>query len=139
MDLEVTPMSEPSLTLLYDGACPLCLREVKFLKRRDLHGKLSFVDIDRLAYDPAEWQGISYRDAMARIHAIRADGEILKDVAVFREAYRCVGLGWIYAPTEWPFIGLLIDRIYALWASQRLRITGRANLDELCGCKKMAS
>jgi predicted DCC family thiol-disulfide oxidoreductase YuxK len=131
-------MSEPSLTLLYDGACPLCLREVTFLKRRDLQGRLAFVDIDRHAYDPAQWGGISYRDAMARIHAIRADGEILKDVAVFREAYRCVGLGWIYAPTEWPLIGRLIDRIYALWASQRLRMTGRASLDQLCNCKQIA-
>ena len=131
-------MSEPSLTLLYDGACPLCLREVTFLKRRDPHGRLAFVDVDRHAYDPAQWRGISYRDAMARIHAIRADGEILKDVAVFREAYRCVGLGWIYAPTEWPLIGLLIDRIYALWASQRLRMTGRASLDQLCNCKQVA-
>ena len=131
-------MSEPSLTLLFDDACPLCLREVTFLKRRDLHGRLAFVDIDRHAYDPAQWRGISYRDAMARIHAIRADGEILKDVAVFREAYRCVGLGWIYAPTEWPLIGRLIDRIYALWASQRLRMTGRASLDQLCNCKQIA-
>ncbi len=131
-------MSEPSLTLLYDGACPLCLREVKFLKRRDLHGRLAFVDIDQHAYDPSQWQGISYRDAMARIHAIRADGEILKDVAVFREAYRCVGLGWIYAPTEWPLIGILINRFYALWASQRLRLTGRVSLDQLCNCKQVA-
>ena len=130
-------MSDPSLTLLYDGACPLCLREVTFLKRRDLHGKLAFVDIDQKDFDPAQWQGISYRDAMARIHAVRSDGEILKDVVVFREAYRCVGLGWIYAPTEWPLIGVLIDRIYALWASQRLRMTGRASLDQLCNCKQI--
>ena len=132
-------MSEPSLTLLYDGACPLCLREVKFLKRRDFHGRLAFVDIDQHAYDPAQWKGISYRDAMARIHAVRSDGEILKDVAVFREAYRCVGLGWIYAPTEWPVIGMLIDRIYRLWASQRLRMTGRASLEQLCNCKQISS
>ena len=132
-------MSEPSLTLLYDGACPLCLREVKFLKRRDLQGRLAFVDIDQHAYNPAQWKGISYRDAMVRIHAVRSDGEILKDVAVFREAYRCVGLGWIYAPTEWPVIGLLIDRLYRLWASQRLRMTGRASLEQLCNCKQISS
>ena len=71
-------MSETSLTLLYDGACPLCLREVKFLKRRDLHGRLAFVDIDQDTYDPAQWKGIGYREAMARIHAIRADGEVLQ-------------------------------------------------------------
>ena len=129
--------SEPRLTLLYDGACPLCLREVKFLKRRDLQGRLAFVDIDQDTYDPAQWKGISYKQAMARIHAIRANGEVLRDVAVFREAYRNIDLGWIYAPTTWPLIGGLIDQIYALWASQRLRITGRENLDQLCNCKKL--
>ena len=55
-------MSEPSLTLLYDGACPLCLREVKFLKGRDLHGRLAFVDIDQDTYDPSQWKGIGYRE-----------------------------------------------------------------------------
>ena len=40
-----------SLTLLYDGGCPLCLREVTFLRGRDarLHPGaplLDFVDID---------------------------------------------------------------------------------------------
>ncbi len=131
-------MSEPSpsLTLLYDGGCPLCLREVKFLKRRDRDGNLAFVDIDQDLYDPAQWEGITYKQAMTNIHAIRANGEVLKDVAVFREAYRHVGLGWIYAPTQWPLIGRLIDQIYALWAAQRLRITGRASLNELCECKR---
>ena len=130
-------MSEPSLTLLYDGACPLCLREVKFLKRRDLSGKLGFIDIDQDNYDPAQWKGISYREAMARIHAIRANGEILRDVAVFREAYRCIGLGWIYWPTTWPLVGALIDRLYSVWASQRLRLTGRSDLDTLCHCRNL--
>ncbi len=130
-------MSEPSLTLLYDGACPLCLREVKFLKRRDLSGKLGFIDIDQDNYDPAQWKGISYREAMARIHAIRANGEILRDVAVFRAAYRCIGLGWIYWPTTWPLVGALIDRMYSVWASQRLRLTGRSDLDTLCRCRNL--
>ena len=38
-------MSEHSLTLLYDGACPLCLRDDKFLTRRDLLGMFAFVDV----------------------------------------------------------------------------------------------
>ena len=35
---------------------------------------------------------------MGRIHASGL-GEVLRDVAVFREAYRLIGLGWLYAPT----------------------------------------
>ena len=125
-----TPQAE--LTLLYDGGCPLCLREVTFLRRRDHRGLLQFIDVDAEDYDPDAWGGISYRQAMARIHAIQVDGTVLRDVAVFREAYRLIGLGWLYAPTRWPLIGSVVDWVYGIWAARRLQITGRADLETLC-------
>ena len=91
--------AEPSLTILFDGGCPLCVREVNFLKRRDgERHRLSFVDIDAIDYDPAGHGGIDYREAMGRIHAIGPEGEVLRDVEVFRRAYALIGLGWLYAP-----------------------------------------
>ena len=125
-------LSAPDLTLLFDGGCPLCVREVQFLKRRDRQDRLAFVDIDAADYDPAAHAGISYRVAMGRIHAIAGSGEVLRDVAVFREAYRLIGLGWLYAPTRWPLIGSVVDWVYGIWAARRLQITGRANLETLC-------
>lgn len=132
--------SAAALTLLYDGGCPLCLREVTFLRRRDgrLHPgapRLAFVDINAPGYDPAAHGGISYREAMGRIHAIAADGRVLRDVAVFREAYRLIGLGWLYAPSAWPLLQPLADGLYGLWARWRLPLTRRPSLDELCSCK----
>ena len=124
--------NQPALTLLYDGGCPLCLREVRFLQRRDQQASIRFVDVNADDYAPACHSGISYRQAMARIHAIRSDGTVLTDVAVFREAYRLIGLGWVYAPTTWPLVGPLVDRLYSFWASQRLRWTGRPDLETLC-------
>lgn len=121
----MTNFTSSELTLLFDGGCPLCVREVRFLQRRDRQQRISFVDIDAVDYDPQAHSGISYRDAMGRIHAICDSGEILRDVAVFREAYRLIGLGWIYAPTRWPLIGSVVNRVYGLWAAQRLRVTGR--------------
>ncbi len=126
-----------ALRLLYDGGCPLCCREVTFLQRRDqrLHPgepRLAFVDIDASAYNPAEHGGISYRQAMGRIHAISADGEVLVDLAVFRRAYALLGLGWLYAPTGWPVVGAVAGGLYGLWARWRLRLTGRDHLDVLC-------
>ena len=41
----------PDLTLLFDGGCPLCVREVRFLQRRDRQGRLAFVDIDASDYE----------------------------------------------------------------------------------------
>lgn len=128
----------PALTLLYDGACPLCRREVNLLEQRDRrrHGdqpRLRFVDIDAPGYDPATCAGIDYATAMGRIHAIGADGSVLRDVAVFRRAYELVGLGWLYAPTSWPLVAPLVDLAYGLWARWRLRLTGRPSLEDLCG------
>lgn len=137
------PMSSapgPQLTLLYDGGCPLCLREVTFLRRRDqrLHPEapwLAFVDINASDYDPALHQGISYREAMGRIHAIEADGTVLRDVAVFRAAYQLIDLGWLYAPSAWPGLNQLSHGLYSLWARWRLPLTRRPSLDQLCSCR----
>ena len=124
--------AEHALTLLYDGGCPLCVREVEFLRRKDQGQRMQFVDINAADYCPETWSGITYRQAMARIHAIDAEGTVLKDVAVFRAAYRLIGLGWIYAPTKWPLIGPVIDAVYTVWARYRLLITRRPSLDQLC-------
>ena len=133
-------MTKAKLTLLFDGGCPLCLREVKFLRSRDTLKNISFVDIDSSEYEPDIYSGISYKDAMGRIHAINESGEILRDVTVFREAYRLVGLGWIYAPTRWPVLGQLINQVYKVWAQWRLPLTRRPSLEQLCKekefCKK---
>ena len=73
---------------------------------------------------------------MGRIHAINSSGEVLKDVRVFREAYRLVGLGWVYAPTTWPVLGPFVDELYRLWARWRLFFTRRPSLDQLCKLRK---
>ena len=130
-----------ALTLLYDGGCPLCLREVELLSRKDRqrHGeqlKLAFVDIDHADYNPESYAGISYREAMGRIHAIDADGAVLRDVEVFRRAYDLIGLGWLYAPTQWPLLRPMTNLAYGIWADMRLRITGRPSLESLCQGRK---
>ncbi|CCI16679.1 conserved hypothetical protein [Microcystis aeruginosa PCC 9807] len=117
------------IKLLYDGECPLCLREVNFLQKRDAgRGLVAFVDIADENYNPEENGGISFAAAMGRIHAVLADGTILQNVEVFRQVYDILGIGWIYAATKWPVIGFLVDIIYEIWASWRLTLTGRPNL-----------
>lgn len=125
--------ANPELTILFDGGCPLCLREVRLLQRRDRQRqRLAFVDIDDPGYDPAAHGGVGYREAMGRINAIDAEGRLLRDLEVFRRAYELVGLGWLYAPTRWPLVGPLADAAYRFWASHRLAWTGRPSLEALC-------
>ena len=141
----LNPADFPALTLLYDGGCPMCMREVELLGRKDRqrHGeqlKLAFVDIDQADYKPDSYAGISYREAMGRIHAIDADGAVLRDVEVFRRAYELIGMGWLYATTQWPLLRPMTNLAYGIWADMRLRITGRPSLESLCharsgGCR----
>jgi predicted DCC family thiol-disulfide oxidoreductase YuxK len=120
------------IKLLFDGACPLCVREVNFLKRKDGdHHLIKFVDIAAEDYDPAENANIDFETAMGRIHAILPNGEIVQNVEVFRQIYDILGIGWIYAVTKLPMIGWLADLLYGVWADYRLLLTGRANLQTI--------
>ncbi|HEY9749033.1 MAG TPA: DUF393 domain-containing protein [Allocoleopsis sp.] len=126
-----TPTNSPSwkIKLLYDGECPLCLREVNFLTKRDAgRGLVAFVDIAQDDYDPQANGGVDFETAMGRIHAVLADGTVIKNVEVFRRVYEILGMGWVYAATQWPVIGPIVDRLYDLWADWRLALTGRPNL-----------
>jgi predicted DCC family thiol-disulfide oxidoreductase YuxK len=117
------------IKLLYDGACPLCVREVNFLQKRDAgRGLVAFVDIADDRYSPAAHGGVDFETAMGRIHAVLPDGTVIKNVEVFRRVYEVLGMGWTYAATKWPIIAPLVDWIYAVWADRRLALTGRPDL-----------
>ncbi|MGB3759959.1 MAG: DUF393 domain-containing protein [Rivularia sp. (in: cyanobacteria)] len=118
------------IKLLYDGECPLCLREVNFLQKKDAgRGKVAFVDIASDDYNPEENAGIDFETAMGRIHAILPDGTIIKNVEVFRRVYEALGMGWVYAITKLPILGAIANFIYGIWADLRLKLTGRPSLE----------
>ena len=125
-------MIKKKLILLYDGGCPLCQREISFLRSRDRLNSILFVDIDSPSYKADLFSGISYREAMGEVHAINANGEVVKGARVFLEAYRLIGLGWIYLPITWPLFGPCIDQFYKLWARWRLSLTRWPSIDQLC-------
>lgn len=125
------------IKLLYDGGCPLCLREVNFLQKRDGgRGLVAFVDIDADQYNPADNANIDYATAMGRIHAILPDGSVIQNVEVFRRVYDVLGMGWVYAVTQLPIIRSLADWFYGFWADLRLRLTGRPDLATILAERK---
>ncbi|MEL7052792.1 MAG: DCC1-like thiol-disulfide oxidoreductase family protein [Cyanobacteria bacterium J06588_5] len=120
------------VNLLYDGECPLCLREVNFLRKKDAgRGIVKFTDIADLNYSAEENGGVDFETAMGRIHAVLADGTVVKNVEVFQRTYDALGIGWIYAATKWPVIGPIVNKVYDLWADKRLAVTGRPSLAEV--------
>ena len=123
------------LTFLYDGECPLCLRETRFLKNKNKNKNISFVNINDKEFDSNLFSGISYKDAMENLHGILDNGEIIKGLDVLSYAYNLIGLGWIYYPLKLPYISNFFRLIYKYWAKYRLSITGRSSLDEICSSK----
>ena len=119
------------LTFLYDGGCPLCLRETNFLKTKDTKQFINFVDISN-NYFPGNFKNISYQQAMDNLHGILRSGEIIVGVDVLAYSYELVELGWIYFPTKLPILSNFIRFLYKYWAKYRFKLTGRDNLEKIC-------
>ena len=118
--------------LLYDGACPLCVREVEMLRAKDGgKGNLDLVDIASDDYDAKENAGIEYAEAMKTIHGLDAANNVYTGVEVFEKAYKAVGLGYVYAFTSVPWLARAADAAYDFWAGKRLAVTGRASMAEV--------
>jgi predicted DCC family thiol-disulfide oxidoreductase YuxK len=114
------------LTIFIDGECPLCRREARLLKRLDRRrGRLRIVDITDPSFKPSR-DGRSIEQMMISIHGRLPDGTMVSGMEVFRRAYAAVGLGWLLAPTAWPGLRQLFDRLYAWFARNRTRLSGRA-------------
>ncbi|XP_008663716.1 OSJNBa0043A12.15-like protein isoform X1 [Zea mays] len=108
------------IKMLYDGDCPLCMREVNMLRERNKsYGAIKFVDISSKDYSPDDNQGLDYETA-------------------FRKLYEEVGLGWVYAVTKYEPVASMANAVYGLWAKYRMQITGRPPLEEIMASRRAA-
>ena len=130
-------MTSAPLTLLYDGACPICAQEMHRLARGDRDGRLRFVDISVPNFDSSGY-GVSLDDMMALMHAVKADGRILVGIDALHAAYDAVGFGWIWAPARWPLLKPLAEWLYARFARYRRGISGALGMrcrGDRCGVR----
>jgi predicted DCC family thiol-disulfide oxidoreductase YuxK len=76
-----------AVTVWYDGACPLCIREIALMRRLDRARAIEFVDVTgadaSCPRDPAV--------LLARFHA-REDGVLLEGAAAFAAMWRAIPL-----------------------------------------------
>jgi predicted DCC family thiol-disulfide oxidoreductase YuxK len=112
------------LEVFFDGECPLCLREIKMLRRRDRAQQLSFTDISAPGFS-AEARGYSHERLMAEMHARTPEGETLVGVEVFRRIYDSLGFSRLVAISRLWGLRTLLDWGYSVWAKNRLALTGR--------------
>ena len=112
-----------------------------FLARRDTARalaasqprKLKLTDLEDEDYDPNDPAngGVTYAKAMASMHAVRPDGQIVEGVAVFSAAYDLVGLGWLFRFTEWPLTKPVAQWGYDVFAKYRTSVTRGSSLESL--------
>lgn len=120
----ITPASF-AVEVFFDGACPLCQREIGWLRRWDRRGRIRFTDIAAPGFVPPADH--SFDELMAEIHGRLPDGTWIKGVEVFRRLYAAACCPLLVAPTRLPGISHLLDWGYRVFARNRLRLTGRCD------------
>lgn len=64
--------------VLYDGLCPICVKEIHFLQflQRNNPKTVDFIDISLPGYDGAKYQDVSYEMAMEEMHVIDENNKV---------------------------------------------------------------
>jgi predicted DCC family thiol-disulfide oxidoreductase YuxK len=77
--------SAPAVTVWFDGACPLCTREMALMRRLDRRARIRFVDVA----DPSTSCPIDRSELLARFHA-EEQGRVLSGAAAFAAMWRAI-------------------------------------------------
>ncbi|XP_052451222.1 uncharacterized protein LOC128012187 [Carassius gibelio] len=119
--------SSDTVRVLYDGECPICVKEISFLQflQRNRSGKVDFVDISLSEYDGSKYEGVSYEMAMEEMTVIDEKNKIHRGVPAFTVMYSAVGLGWLGSFISLPLFRPIMERAYGVFARNRLKWTGR--------------
>jgi predicted DCC family thiol-disulfide oxidoreductase YuxK len=102
-------MSGPELVVWFDGACPLCRREIALIRGLDSRGATDFTDVAQGEATCPIDRGALLR----RFHAQERDGPLLSGAAAFAAMWRAIPLlrplGLI---AQWPPALWLLELAY---------------------------
>lgn len=112
------------LEVFYDGACPLCRREIGFYRKRADAEAVNWIDIsDPAVGDPAP--GLSRCEALARFHVRAPNGRLLSGAAAFAQLWRFTpGFRLLGRMASWPPITWVLERAYRAFLHIRPAIQG---------------
>ena len=110
-----SPASCPrnTLTVLYDGACPLCRREIALYRRLPANQPLAFVDVSNSA--TAVPPGTDRSRLLARFHVLRADGSLADGASGFVALWAALpGWRWLARLAALPGFTPLMELGYRI-------------------------
>ena len=99
--------NDPQVTVWYDNDCPLCVREIRLMRRLDRRQAINFVSIQGNTGCP-----ISTDELMTRFHAQERGEPIVSGAAAFAAMWRAI-------PLLRP-IGVLARFRPLLWVLERM-------------------
>ncbi len=103
----------------YDGACPLCLREIALMRRLDRRGDITFVDVSAGA-DPS--CPVDRAQLLARFHA-EEDGVVHSGAAAFAAMWRAIPLlRPLGLAARWSPVLRLLEAAYLRFLKVRPRL-----------------
>ncbi|MGR5063099.1 thiol-disulfide oxidoreductase DCC family protein [Photobacterium sp. DNB22_13_2] len=109
------------LTIFYDGACPLCAREMDALKRHDSSHAIQLEDIHQPGFTK-RFPDVDPAAAMKILHG-NLDGKALLGLDVTYHAWRLVGQEWRVVYLRWRWLKPFADRAYLFFAKHRQQIS----------------
>ena len=111
-------MTSPAVTVWFDGACPLCLREITLMRKLDKAGAISFID----ASSPQTACPLNREELLARFHASE-NGTMLSGAAAFGAMWRAIPLLrplGLAARNPWALA--VLERVYLLFLRHRPKL-----------------
>lgn len=114
--------TQPSyeLALFYDSECPLCVREMQHLKKKDHWNRIHLVAIQ--SDEMAQYPNVNVDMAHKILHGQLASGRVITGLDVTHKAWSLVGLGHMTRVLRVPVIRPVADGFYRLFARHRHRI-----------------
>lgn len=126
-------MQSSALIIFYDGGCPLCVKEMRHLKRLDHDGAIQFENVNKSDFRE-RYPNVDIEKANRYLHGQKRSGDMVYGLDVTHEAWSLVGKGWMIAPLRWPVIRWFADKAYLFFARHRLRFsklfTGKSRCDD---------
>lgn len=113
-----TEASTSPLTVLYDGACPLCRREIDIYRDLQASAPVCFTDVSDVAQPVPH--GTSREQLLARFHVRTADGRLLSGAQAFLALWSALpGWRWLARIGRLPGAAWAMERVYRLFLRVR--------------------